>query len=184
MQELLRILASWKGITLEDGAEERLEAMPIGLSAEMAARVDHVGGHVRMRTTCVERGEARCIAQESIDDVLVLLGLGRARRVDEPAAPRDRRRRVQQHLVLRRSERNEVALGAPPADVGIASESTEAGTWRVHDDSGEGNMEGERARGVGLNQMDVVRSGRVHGPPEKCHPPLTDVAGDDRALTT
>src|SRR5207247_4827663 len=89
---------------LEDGAEERFEAVQMRLSPKMAARVDQRAGEPRIRLARVDDGECRRRGEKRIDDPFVLFGLTGTGRVDQTPAVRHGLRRTLEHGQLRGGE--------------------------------------------------------------------------------
>src|SRR5437667_12046792 len=100
--------------------------MAVGQAAERAVRVE--GERKLSRRVWPELGMRR---QKTVGEVVVLLGLERAGRVDEPAAGLDERRRGLEDPCLARRVQREVCDSSPPLPVRIAPEDAEARAGRV-----------------------------------------------------
>ena len=93
----------------------------------------------------IEEAEVVMARQKRVDDSIVLLGLARTGRLDEPSAwSYDRRRSPEQRQLIARED-GKVALAAPPADIRVSANGAQAGAGSVNQDTIEPGPERQRA---------------------------------------
>ena len=133
------------------------------------------------RDTRIDQAVLRVRGQKRHDHGVILLRLAGAGGVNQPAARRNRFRRVTEHRRFGGGERRQIGLAAAPANVGIAPQRAEPRAWRVDKHRVERPREGERVQQIGLNDAHVRRSGGRDRLTQQLDPPVSDVAGNEQA---
>ena len=71
-----------------------------------------------------------------------------------------------------------------PADVRIAPQRAQAGAGRIDDHAVEYRPEGKRREQIRLDDAHVGCTGRGDRLPEKVHPAIADIAGDQHVVVS
>ena len=124
------------------------------------------------RETCVPR-------KKGFDDLLVLLGLARAGRVDESASWRHDLGGAFEHSPLDLREAGEVLRPPRPFQVGVAADDAKPGAGRVQEHPVEHATERQRPRRVERDHRNVGL-GAPQGSPEEPHAARTEIGRDNR----
>src|SRR4029450_741851 len=83
------------------------------------------------------------------------------------------------HLLLR--ETRQPALGAPPADIGIAPDRAQTGARRIHEHAVECGGEGQWSLCGHVDDLHVARAAATDSVAEQAEASAAHVAGDERA---
>src|SRR5690606_8233000 len=134
----------------QHGGVKHLELMAIRARGQVAACVEQFRRYAVLRPR-VGRDEARVGVEERVCDLFVLLGLARARGVDDPSAGDNEVGRRVQHAALVGRKPRKLIGGTRPLQVGIAPERPEARAGCVDHDTIEALRERQRPASVELD---------------------------------
>src|SRR5947207_2640718 len=112
--------------TGEHRREERLEAVRRRRRPEEPVLIDEWRKQVTRARAEINEAEIAPRLDERGNDAVVLFRLARAGRIDEASTRPHHVRRAREKVVLIASQRREILLATPPADIRIAPHRTEA----------------------------------------------------------